>query len=127
MVVEVQSIDPTRRNATGCNPRGRFLVDSFALSGQQYSAPAKKLSFDPRPGAARRLPWLIPGANGLLERQAGGGYRLTVLSGTLAVDELWVANALPARNVALQGGESIDLRAVTRKRRARNGEALYND
>jgi non-lysosomal glucosylceramidase len=86
-----------------------FWSIPLALSGQQYSAPEKRLSFDPRPDAPPRLPWLIPRANGLLERLADGSYRMTVLSGKVALDELRVADALPVRNAVLQAGESVDL------------------
>ncbi len=85
-----------------------FWSIPLALSGQQYSAPEKKLSFSPRPDAAARLPWLIPGANGLLERLADDKYRMTVLSGNVALDELRVADARPVGNVVLQAGRSVD-------------------
>jgi len=86
-----------------------FWAIPLALSGQQFSAPEKKLSFNPRPDAPARLPWFTPGANGLLEQLPDGRYRLTVLSGNLAVDELCVTDALRAEKVALQAGQGIEL------------------
>ena len=86
-----------------------FWSIPLALSGQQYSAPEKKLSFNPRPDAPRCLPWLIPAANGLLERLADGKYRMTVLSGNVALDELRVGDAVPVGNLVLQAGQSVDL------------------
>ncbi|MCX6927895.1 MAG: GH116 family glycosyl-hydrolase, partial [Verrucomicrobia bacterium] len=41
-----------------------FWAIPLALSGQQYSAVERRLSFAPRPDAPARLPWFVPGAGG---------------------------------------------------------------
>jgi non-lysosomal glucosylceramidase len=81
----------------------------LALSGQQYSAPEKTLSFAPRPNAPSRLPWFVPGANGVLERTASGSYRIAVLSGKLALDKLQVAGAKVLHNLTLREGQAAEL------------------
>ena len=78
----------------------------LALSGQQYSAPEKRLGFDPRLPAPARLPWFTPTANGALEILDGGRCRLTVMSGGLALNELRVGEASLGRAVSLTAGES---------------------
>ena len=84
----------------------------LALSGQQYDAAERTLSFDPKAGAPASLPWFLPGANGIVRRLDGGTYQVTVLSGTLRLAELQIGDAPPARDVSLETGQSLTVHAL---------------
>ena len=76
-----------------------FWAIPLALSGQQYSAVERCLSFAPRPDAPARLPWFVPGAGGMLERGKSGSFTLRVLAGKLelaewSVGSIWSRQAL---------------------------------
>ena len=81
----------------------------LALSGQRYSAPEKRLSFDPGKRRPDRLPWFTPAANGVLERVRGGDYRLAVYSGKLVLKELSIAGARSAKDIELEAGQTLDV------------------
>jgi hypothetical protein len=83
----------------------------LALSGQQYSSPQKRLSFNPVKGAPARLPWFTPQANGVLEILGEGRYRLTTLSGALRLDELRIGGGAPLKAVSLTPRKPLDLDA----------------
>src|SRR5262249_41812611 len=59
----------------------------LALSGQQYSAFEKRLSFAPVQDAPARLPWFIPGAFGILERAGERQFFLRVLGGSVELSQ----------------------------------------
>ena len=83
----------------------------LALSGQQYSAPDGRLSFEPRAGAPATLPFFVPTANGTLELLGDGSARLTVLSGELKLKELSVGATKLTEAISLKAGEGIDIPA----------------
>jgi len=80
----------------------------LALSGQQWNVPARRLTFDPRPGAPTRLPFFTPQANGVIEAIAGGRWRLTVIAGRLELDELRAGTAKRTGAVSLSAGETLE-------------------
>jgi uncharacterized protein (DUF608 family) len=84
-----------------------FWSIPLALSGQQYDAAKKTLSFAPKAGATASLPWFIPGANGTVRRLDKGAYEVTVLSGELKLTQLKVADTPPACDVSLETGQSL--------------------
>jgi hypothetical protein len=88
-----------------------FWSIPMALSGQQYDAAEKTLSFNPKADAPASLPWFIPGANGTVTRLDKGIYEVTVLSGKLKLAQLQVADAPPARDVSLESGQSLTVHA----------------
>jgi non-lysosomal glucosylceramidase len=88
-----------------------FWSIPLALSGQQYSAPAKRLSFHPLPDAPARLPWFTPTASGLLERLAHGTHRLQVLSGRIKLAELQLVGGAAVKDVLLEAGRTVELGA----------------
>ena len=88
-----------------------FWSIPLALSGQQYDADEKTLSFDPKAGAPASLPWFIPGANGIVRRLDKGTYQVTVFSGELKLAQLQIADAPPARDVSLEASQSLTVRA----------------
>jgi non-lysosomal glucosylceramidase len=81
----------------------------LALSGQEYSATGRKLAFAPRPGAPARLPWFVPGANGVLERREDGHWNLTVLSGKLDVSEVQVGALRTRLREPLRRGRALGI------------------
>jgi len=83
----------------------------LALSGQQYDAAEKTLSFHPKAGAPAALPWFLPGANGIVRRLGKGAWQVTVLSGELELAELRIADAPPARDVSFEAGQSLTVHA----------------
>jgi len=84
-----------------------FWSIPLALSGQQYDAAEKTLSFDPKAGAPASLPWFFPGANGIVRRLDKETYQVTVLSGELKLARLRIADAPPVRDVSLEAGQSV--------------------
>ncbi len=81
-----------------------FWSIPLALSGQQYSAAEKKLSFAPRADAPPRLPWFTPAANGVLERLPQGKYRLLTLSGSVELARADHRRPAPAKGRAATSG-----------------------
>lgn len=79
----------------------------LALSGQQWHAPTKTLRFNPHPDAPNRLPFFTPQADGLIESLAGGKWRLTVVSGKIEVNELFVKEK-KSGPISLSTGESVE-------------------
>lgn len=94
-----------------CNSHyGRQLIlwaIPLALSGQQYSAPDKRLAFQPRLPAPARLPFFTPTANGRLDLVGDGTYRLVVLSGRLELNELRISGCEVVGPVSLAPGEKV--------------------
>jgi hypothetical protein len=83
-------------------------VIPLALSDQQWNAPARRLVFDPRPGAPARLPFFTPQGNGVIESLADGKWRLRLISGELHLNELRVGKAKRSGAVSLQAGDTLD-------------------
>ena len=84
----------------------------LALSGQHYSAPEGRLSFDPRVAAPTKLPFFTPRALGSIELMAKGNCRVTVDSGLLKIRELRVGKSALRQSILLGPGESVDLRSA---------------
>jgi non-lysosomal glucosylceramidase len=78
----------------------------LALSGQQYSAFDKRLTFDPVQEAPKRLPWYVPGAAGALERSTDNQYTLRVLSGRIELKQWTVGKLMSHVPVNLRAGEA---------------------
>jgi uncharacterized protein (DUF608 family) len=85
----------------------------LALSGQQYSAIDKQLSFAPREDAPARLPWFIPGAAGVLERSAGQRWTLRLGYGKLELKKWSVGPMESKKPVTLAAGQVISLQQGT--------------
>jgi hypothetical protein len=81
----------------------------LALSGQQFSATEKKLSFAPLAGAPPRLPWFVPGGSGCLERLAADRFQFRVLSGKLDVKELRIRDQIYRPHEILKPGDSVTI------------------
>jgi uncharacterized protein (DUF608 family) len=82
----------------------------LALSGQHYSAPEARLSFDPRVAAPAKLPFFTPIALGSIELFREGDCRLAVDCGVLKLRELRVGNATVKQSILLRAGESVNLK-----------------
>ncbi len=80
----------------------------LALSGQQWNAAARRLTFDPRPDAPARLPFFTPQADGVIGSLAGGRWRLTVISGELELKELRIGTAKRKGEVLLKADETVE-------------------
>ena len=85
-----------------------FWSIPLALSGQQWHAPTKTLTFNPHSDAPKLLPFFTPQADGLIESLAGGKWRLTVVSGNLQLNELIAVKEKKSGPISLSAGESID-------------------
>jgi len=85
----------------------------LALSGQQYSAIERYLSFAPRPDAPARLPWFVPGAAGVLERGPGGRWTLRVIEGKLALKRWGVGSLASGKAITLTAGQAASLEPKT--------------
>ena len=81
----------------------------LALSGQQYSAPERTLTFDPKMPAPATLPFFTPAAAGTLELTGDGSARLTVLSGRIELDRIRVGRLSEDRPLALGPGEAVEI------------------
>ena len=79
----------------------------LALSGQHYSAPEGRLSFDPRRDAPARLPFFTPTADGILQAVGSGRYRLTLLSGALELRQVRIGKAEITGSFSLRAGQSL--------------------
>lgn len=86
-----------------------FWAIPMALSGQEYSAVERRLSFAPRTAAPYRLPFYTPQANGVLVAGADGEMQLEVFAGTLDLKSLTVFGKLMAQDISLKSGGSIML------------------
>ncbi|MCS7192392.1 MAG: GH116 family glycosyl-hydrolase [Armatimonadetes bacterium] len=84
-----------------------FWAIVLALSGQQYSAPDKRLRFDPKVSALSKLPFFTPKASGTLEILGDGKFKLTVLVGELELNELQVREVSIAQPICLKTGQSF--------------------
>lgn len=81
----------------------------IALSGQNYSDPDKVLSLSPKVKPPYRLPFFLPGANGVLEAKSGEAFRISLFSGKMKLNELVIDGKLVTRDFSMDAGESIDL------------------
>ena len=82
-----------------------------ALTGQQYDAGAQTLLLSPRIDRRMQLPFFTPGAHGFLAVLRDGRYQIEVLSGRLQLKELRIGESIRYRDVYLETGESLELRA----------------
>ncbi|HEX4022675.1 MAG TPA: GH116 family glycosyl-hydrolase [Acidobacteriaceae bacterium] len=81
----------------------------LALSGQQWDAPARRLTFNPVNSAPRQLPFFTPQATGVVESIAPGKWRIRVTSGQLALHEVQISNARWTGDRTLNTGNSLDI------------------
>lgn len=81
----------------------------IALSGQNYSAPEKRLAFSPKVDGAYRLPFYIPSANGVLVSEPGKSSSIMLISGEMNLKELVIDGRIVARNVSMKAGERKEL------------------
>ena len=112
---DIKDVYAKRDGYPWCNSHyGRqniFWSIPLALSGQQYDAAEKTLSFAPKAGAPASLPWFFPGANGIVKRLDKGIYEVTVLSGERKLAQLRIADAQSARDISLKTGQSLTVHA----------------
>jgi hypothetical protein len=112
---DIKDVYAKRDGYPWCNSHyGRqniFWSIPLALSGQQYDAAEKTLSFAPKAGAPSSFPWFVPGTNGIVRRLDKDTYEVTVLSGKLKLAQLQIADAPPVRDVLLEAGRSLTVRA----------------
>ena len=89
-----------------------FWSIPLALSGQQYNAEKKSLTFKPKRGAPNRLLWFTPVANGILEKDGKGGYKITVFAGKLELKKLSVGKEkLKIKSILeLTAGQSVKIK-----------------
>ena len=81
----------------------------LAISGEQWDATARSLTFHPANSGPARLPFFIPQATGVVESMAAGGWRIRVTTGQLAIREVQVAKARSAGDRTLSAGDFLDL------------------
>jgi len=81
----------------------------LALSGQQYSAPERTLTFDPKIPAPATLPFFTPAAAGTLELTGDGSARLTVLSGRIELDRIRAGSMSEERPIVLDRGDTLEI------------------
>jgi non-lysosomal glucosylceramidase len=86
-----------------------FWAIPLAISGQQYSAPQKKLSFNPKAPPPAKLPWCTPQANGTLELLPGSRFRFTVCNGHIELDTLSVGKLRKQGPLSLSSGDTVEL------------------
>lgn len=86
-----------------------FWAIPLALSGQQYSAPERKLSFSPKLGPGAKLPWFTPAAYGTLEILSDRQIRLRTIAGRLELRQLWIGNKCVVEGVRLEPGIPFEL------------------
>jgi len=86
-----------------------FWSIPLALSGQQYFAPAGRLTFDPRVPAPTELPFFTPTAFGRIELLKDGSCHFGIDSGKLQLRELRIADAAVRTPLLLRTGESFRL------------------
>ncbi|MDZ4701482.1 MAG: GH116 family glycosyl-hydrolase [Rhodothermales bacterium] len=79
----------------------------LALSGQQYDAVARRLTFEPRIDAPYRIPFAIPTARGVLDVRGGGRYTVEISSGRLILEELRIGGEVVQRDVLLEAGQAV--------------------
>ena len=83
----------------------------LAYSGQIYDAHALRLSFPARLENKTQYPFFTPRASGMLSVARSGNYELQVLSGRLQLNELVIGDAIRHRDVLLETGQVLKLRA----------------
>lgn len=81
----------------------------LALSGQQYSAIDRVLSFDPKLEAPYKLPFFTPNGSGVLEAKEGDPLLLTLKSGQLELSKIIVKGQTLTENATLKAGDVIVL------------------
>ncbi|VGO18736.1 GH116 family glycosyl-hydrolase [Pontiella sulfatireligans] len=86
-----------------------FWSFPLAMTGQNYSAVDKRLSFDPKQLAPYRLPFYTPTANGVLETMADGSMQLQLFSGELNLTELVIGEKTVGRDLSLKAGDKVQV------------------
>lgn len=84
---------------------------TLAFSGQIYNAQNLSLSFTARLENKEQYPFFTPEACGILSVEKSGQFDLQVLSGRLQLNELIIGDALRYRDVLLETGQILKLRA----------------
>ncbi len=84
---------------------------TLAFSGQIYNAQTLSLSFTARLESKERYPFFTPEACGILSVAKSDQFDLQVLSGRLQLNELIIGDALRYRDVLLETGQILKLRA----------------
>lgn len=87
----------------------------LAISGEQWDATARSLTFHPANSGPARLPFFIPQATGVVESMAAGGWRIRVTTGQLAIREVQVAKARWTGDRTLSAGDFLDLSSTGSK------------
>ncbi len=85
----------------------------LAISGQQWDATVRRLTFNPAVGAPQRLPFFIPQATGVIDSMAPGKWRIEVTSGQLALQEVQISNANWKVDKTLYAGNSVYLSSTS--------------
>ncbi|MGC2272283.1 MAG: hypothetical protein WA539_09885, partial [Candidatus Sulfotelmatobacter sp.] len=91
-----------------------FWTLPLAISGEQWDAAARRLTFSPADSAPARLPFFTPQATGVLESMASGQWRITITTGQLPIrdvqiHDLQIGDAKWAGDKTLRAGESLNL------------------
>ena len=86
----------------------------LAISGQQWYATAKRLTFKPADSAPARLPFFTPQATGVVESVAPGKWRIRVTMGQLAIREVQIGASRWTGDKTLNPGNSLDLSSTPR-------------
>jgi non-lysosomal glucosylceramidase len=87
----------------------------LAISGEQWDATAKRLTFNLGDSGPARLPFFIPQATGVVESRAAGVWRIKVTTGQLAIHEVRIAHAMWTGDRTLSAGDSLDLSSIDGK------------
>ena len=85
----------------------------LAISGQQWDATDKRLTFAPADSAPSRLPFFTPQATGVVESVGPGKWRISITSGRLALHEVAIAHAKWTGDKTLNAGDSLDLASAS--------------
>jgi non-lysosomal glucosylceramidase len=84
----------------------------LAISGQQWDATTRRLTFNPADSALSRLPFFTPQATGVVESVATGKWRIRVTTGQLAIHEVQIGHARWTGNLTLNPGNSMDVPSI---------------
>jgi len=88
----------------------------LALSGQQWDAAAKRLTFTPVDSTFSRLPFFTPAATGVIESVAPRKWRIRLTSGQLALQEVHIGRAGWRGEKTLNVGDFLDLSSTPYQR-----------
>jgi non-lysosomal glucosylceramidase len=89
-----------------------FWALPLAISGEQWDATAKRLTFNLADSGPTRLPFFMPQATGVVESTVAGRWRINVTNGQLPIREVRIADARWTGDRTLVAGDVLDLSSV---------------